>query len=1512
MKFNSRSLAHYFRLSLSVLAFSGIILCQTDSVSALVAKARALEGRGRLDLAAQIWQQVLLAKPDQPEALAGLARNARQQGDAAAAQKYLERLKRVDPQGSVVSKVETANRLAQYRPRLEEAARLAANNQAQQAMVIYREVFSDDPPPGNWAIAYYETEAATPNGWEPAIHGLEKLAARYPAAEEYQLSVGRLMTYRPESRLQGMKILEGVPRTSAVAAQARDAWRQALIWDGAKPSNRPLISAYLARYPDAELQKIAEKISTTEAPAATGLVRTKEEQLAFDALNAKDLELAAKRFQEILGTSPRSVGALAGMGYVSMQHKEFAEALTYFQSAQAGMPDNADLKSAVEGASFWNQMEQGNKASAQNQVTEAVSDFRSALAMRPQSVEALSGLAGALLQNHEAAEASSLYQKLVTLNPKPADNWKLLFFAKKEATGSKSALEAVAKFPPLVQVNLGKDLEYLSVLAAAYEEAGRTEEAASVMAQTLEMAKQQNAGLPASAMLEFGGLQLQLKHPAQAAEFYKTVAKADPTSIPAWEGYIASLMQQTKVKEAGDAIDGMPKPVLSKALDRPQFLRLAAVVETRLGHLENAEALVRRVLEMEGDHPQTATETALTDIWMQQGFPAKAQRLLLQLSESNPNDADVWKMLLISISQTKKYDQATALVNRIPQAVMAKLQADPGFISALAGIRSASGETREAFEMVQGEVKLLQEDGQTVPIDMRLQYGWLLLNTKGDESELYNTLIAVGDEKALNAQQTKDYQELWSVWTRQRAADARQANDFKRAEAILDAASRLLPKDTRLTAALAATYLQSGDTARAFQMYTAWGFKGAEAGDYAGGVAAAMARKDSIATKWASAGLARFPRDPSLLDMAGKLAAGEGNYKLAEGFWHQAVAALQAQDRMNAQKPVNADPIPALKPAEVAAADQGPDALRRLLVGNTASDIGPAAAPAPRPVLSASADMLRNLLREKQASTDSPATSLASPLYAAAVPPVQMQAAPMQRSAPQMPQVISKPAPAPSPAPGMTAAYAAAPQSALNPAPLPRVQLPAPPTPVAELNPASVPVLTASAAPVPAMSNPLIPSNNYLNSTSVAFTPGNTPSPSSNGTGTTNNSSPLSDLAPASAVDTLAPGSVVKSQQQQALQDEITAVNDRNTPYAGFDTAVDTRSGRAGFEARTLNESPMEVSGVLNNSLRATLVVDPTIMTVGASTTTDLRLGLAPAGTALPGATLTGLGFEAQLSTDTLGLTVGSTPRGFLVQNMIGSLRFNPKKGPITFLFGREAIKDSRLSYAGMQDPITGQTFGGAIADYGSIRGAWGTQRSGFYVQGGYQYITGTAIENNHRIDAGGGTYRQLLSTSQGTLTTGLNLFTMEYDKNSRFFTLGQGGYFSPQEYFLASVPFTWQRIGSRIDYLIAGSLGAQYFKENAAPYFPLNSVLQSASGLTYAGQTVTGLNFNLDFRLTYKFSPNLGMKFYANANNTRNFNSETVGFGLVYTFHPTPVNPVPGVPSVPDAKGFQPLQIHQ
>ena len=75
-------------------------------VDILLSKARALEARGRMDLAARNWNQVLLVDPNQTEALEGLALYAKQTGDADAYRAYLDRLRKINPSNPAIAAIE--------------------------------------------------------------------------------------------------------------------------------------------------------------------------------------------------------------------------------------------------------------------------------------------------------------------------------------------------------------------------------------------------------------------------------------------------------------------------------------------------------------------------------------------------------------------------------------------------------------------------------------------------------------------------------------------------------------------------------------------------------------------------------------------------------------------------------------------------------------------------------------------------------------------------------------------------------------------------------------------------------------------------------------------------------------------------------------------------------------------------------------------------------------------------------------------------------------------------------------------------------------------------------------------------------------------------------------------------------------------------------------------------------------------------------------------------------------
>jgi cellulose synthase operon protein C len=145
------------RVAIAAALFTTQILPAADvrpmpsAIDLLIQKARSLEARDRQDLAAQVWHQVLVTDPNQPEALAALARWAKRTGRTDEANTYLAKLRRLAPDSPALSQLDTPDADSKGSSRLDEAARLTANKRYDEAMRIYRDVFGSNPPAGGWS-----------------------------------------------------------------------------------------------------------------------------------------------------------------------------------------------------------------------------------------------------------------------------------------------------------------------------------------------------------------------------------------------------------------------------------------------------------------------------------------------------------------------------------------------------------------------------------------------------------------------------------------------------------------------------------------------------------------------------------------------------------------------------------------------------------------------------------------------------------------------------------------------------------------------------------------------------------------------------------------------------------------------------------------------------------------------------------------------------------------------------------------------------------------------------------------------------------------------------------------------------------------------------------------------------------------------------------------------------------------------------------------------------------------
>jgi len=253
------------------------------------------------------------------------------------------------------------------------------------------------------------------------------------------------------------------------------------------PATVPAVREYLKLHPDAELARELEETEQRQAKAASGIARTPAEQAAFRELAANRLAMAEQMFQELNATQPTNPRVLAGLGFVRMKQNNFAEATTFFEQAEENGLRSPLVTQSLATSRFWNAMQQGTEALNANRLDEAVKNYQAALALRPGSVDALTGEAGAYMKMQEPEKAIPLYQQLVHKQPKAPAWWRGLFMAQVEAGQGRAALVTSAQFPTALKSSSARDPEYLRTLARAYVAVGQDAEAQRYLVQAINL-----------------------------------------------------------------------------------------------------------------------------------------------------------------------------------------------------------------------------------------------------------------------------------------------------------------------------------------------------------------------------------------------------------------------------------------------------------------------------------------------------------------------------------------------------------------------------------------------------------------------------------------------------------------------------------------------------------------------------------------------------------------------------------------------------------------------------------------------------------------------------------------------------------------------------------------------------------------------------------------------------------------------------------------------------------------
>jgi tetratricopeptide (TPR) repeat protein len=908
------------RLALAALAMvcasAGAQAVDPATTAQLLGKAHALEVRGRMDMARQTWQQILLIDPRNTDALAGMARAAKLEGKSQEANEYLSRLRAINPNDPNIERVQQMGTAQDTSAQLTEAGRLSKAGQYARAMTLLRQVYGNNPPPGDAALSYYQTEAATEDGRPHAIAGLRDLMDKYPQDSRYQVTLGKILTYNPRTREEGRKLLQKHPNDP----DAAEALRQSLVWDAQNPATAGDIRAYLAKHKD---QQLSTALAQTEASVhrdggrigapsaapptpeqlaeqAAARERNAQSQAAYSALNSKQYGEAETRFQAMLAQNPQNTQALAGLGYVRMSQSNFGGAISYLQQAEQSGSHDSGVDKALRDSRFYYTMQLATAALNENDLSTAEAQFRSAAQLRPNDPAPLLGLGGALMKAQQPASAEAVFAQFVRMAPNDKTAWRGLFMAQYGAAEYAAALDTDRRVPTAIKRELIRDPEYLRALASTYQALGRDEDAQRVLRSALDLPFPADArGVRADMMLQYAALVSAAGRKDQAAGIYRQVLEGDSTNAAAYQGLISLDHELGHDAEAYQVLQSMPPAIYETAMQTQGFPSLVASVYQAQGHYDLAQQTLETYIQNQQSNGQASpvsAEVQLASIYLQHGDSEHAYPIYRAIVLADPTRVEAWNGLISTLHATGHDQEALAEIQQIPPNTRLKLETDPAYLQTVGSIYAGLKQPQAAMAFYSRVQQHYLAEHRTPPADIDIQEAYLLLNAHSD-ALLLKQLLALGGRGDLTDEQRLTVQTIWANWAVRRANDNIAEGNGRRALAILNASARAFPGNPDVLKALASGYAAVGLAKTAVEIYRAQDLSTGSVDDYRAAVGAALAANDlKDAEVWLRFGLNQYPHDGQLLMEAAKFETARGDSGRAADYYKASLTVLPRDD----------------------------------------------------------------------------------------------------------------------------------------------------------------------------------------------------------------------------------------------------------------------------------------------------------------------------------------------------------------------------------------------------------------------------------------------------------------------------------------------------------------------------------------------------------------------------------------------------------------------------------------
>lgn len=414
------------------------------ALKALFDQANYWHGKSHDELAAQSLQKVLMVDPNNAQALYLLALWAQQNGDMQGAAKWRERLSKAAPGSSNLQELENARKLSQVpQGQLSLARKQARSGNVPAALATWRGIFNGNVPPPGLAAEYYMTMASDKSLYPQAQSELRAFISQNPQDTASRVALGKILTWREDSRREGIDMLE------QMASGSKDAdagLRQALLWLGPQEGDEQYYNTWMQRHPQDNdvLAYYRERIGGT----AKGQ--------GYTDLNSGNVDAAKQQFEQVLQANPNDADALAGMGYIAQRSGDYQAAASYLQRAasQGGSASTERGEQAAD-AQFYGQLAQAQAAFKQGNVEQAL-----ALSEPLAAQSGKRGLAGKLFrasvlrQSKDYPQAEQTLRALLEEAPDNASARENLYYVLRDQNKTADAQEILRTLPQNLQSRL--------------------------------------------------------------------------------------------------------------------------------------------------------------------------------------------------------------------------------------------------------------------------------------------------------------------------------------------------------------------------------------------------------------------------------------------------------------------------------------------------------------------------------------------------------------------------------------------------------------------------------------------------------------------------------------------------------------------------------------------------------------------------------------------------------------------------------------------------------------------------------------------------------------------------------------------------------------------------------------------------------------------------------------------------------------------------------------------------